>query len=120
MFDLFKSVVRNLSPSEISRITDQYAEKSRELEKAGGWEIVAAGKRLWGYFMDPRAPTSVKAIAGLALLYFIVPLDSIPDITPALGYMDDLAVMSAALANIGRATKTIHDTRKYPHLEVVK
>jgi uncharacterized membrane protein YkvA (DUF1232 family) len=32
-----------------------------------------------------------------ALGYFISPIDAIPDLTPLLGYTDDLLIISAAL-----------------------
>ena len=35
-----------------------------------------------------------------ALGYFIFPADAIPDITPVVGYADDLGVLAAALAAI--------------------
>ena len=34
-----------------------------------------------------------KAIAVGALLYFILPLDSIPDLTPIVGFLDDIGIV---------------------------
>ena len=42
----------------------------------------------------------VKAIAIGALLYLIFPLDAIPDIIPALGLTDDVAVITVAISNL--------------------
>ena len=120
MLDLLSVFSKRLSSEEIAQVCNQFYQKTDELESAGGWEIAAAARRLWGYFSDPKSGAAVKSIAGIALLYFILPVDVIPDITPMLGYVDDLAVMAAALAQIGRAAKTAHDTRKYPHLQLVK
>ena len=36
-----------------------------------------------------------------ALIYFISPIDAIPDLAPLLGYMDDLGVIAAVLKFLG-------------------
>ena len=36
-------------------------------------------------------------IGGIALLYFIWPIDIVPDIIPLIGLLDDLAVLAGAL-----------------------
>lgn len=45
-----------------------------------------------------------KAVCVGALLYFISPIDLIPDNIPVVGYLDDLAVLSLALDFIGRSS----------------
>ncbi|RLA56495.1 MAG: hypothetical protein DRQ65_03020, partial [Gammaproteobacteria bacterium] len=42
--------------------------------------------------------------------YFIVPLDAIADLTPAVGYADDLGVLALAIAAV--ATYINDDVRK--------
>jgi uncharacterized membrane protein YkvA (DUF1232 family) len=51
---------------------------------------------------DPRVPTSAKLIAGIAIAYFISPIDLIPDMIPILGQLDDEAVALFALNQIIR------------------
>jgi uncharacterized membrane protein YkvA (DUF1232 family) len=46
---------------------------------------------------EPGVPLLAKALAPLTLLYFVSPLDVLPDILPVLGQMDDLAVAYGAL-----------------------
>lgn len=46
---------------------------------------------------EPRVPTVLKVIPGLAALYLVSPVDFIPDIIPGLGQLDDLAVLVFAL-----------------------
>ncbi len=41
---------------------------------------------------DPDVPVSAKAKLGGAMLYFISPLDLVPDFLPVVGWMDDLIV----------------------------
>jgi uncharacterized membrane protein YkvA (DUF1232 family) len=38
-----------------------------------------------------------------ALVYFVSPIDAIPDLTPVVGYIDDAAVIAAAVARLGHA-----------------
>ncbi len=43
---------------------------------------------------------TIVVVTG-AILYFVSPLDAIPDITPALGFMDDLGVLAWAFEAVG-------------------
>jgi len=55
---------------------------------------------LWTVVNDQNSANKVKAIATGALLYLIFPLDAIPDIIPALGLTDDVAVITYAISNL--------------------
>jgi uncharacterized membrane protein YkvA (DUF1232 family) len=57
-------------------------------------------KRLLAAVVSPQTPSKVKAIAIGALLYFISPIDLIPDHIPVIGYLDDLAVLSLAVNTV--------------------
>ena len=50
-------------------------------------------------YLSQRPVWAKTAIYG-ALGYFISPIDAIPDITPVIGYADDLAVLAAAVATV--------------------
>jgi uncharacterized membrane protein YkvA (DUF1232 family) len=56
---------------------------------------------LYKYLIDSTVSWHRKAIIVGALVYFIVPVDSIPDIAPLIGYMDDLGVITAVLKFMG-------------------
>lgn len=47
---------------------------------------------------DASTPVWAKATLAGAILYFMTPLDAVPDFIPGLGYGDDAAAMTAALA----------------------
>jgi uncharacterized membrane protein YkvA (DUF1232 family) len=51
----------------------------------------------WRLLREPRVPTLAKAILPVAALYFVSPVDLLPDIIPVLGEMDDLVVAYGAL-----------------------
>jgi len=56
-------------------------------------EVVA----LYLLFLDSNYPGIKKGVAVFALLYFIVPLDLIPDFTPIVGFLDDAGIIASAV-----------------------
>ncbi|WP_371877656.1 YkvA family protein [Pyxidicoccus parkwayensis] len=54
------------------------------------------GTRFFSYVRDPRVPLWRKLAGVLAVVYFLSPVDAIPDFIPVLGWLDDLGVLSAA------------------------
>ena len=67
---------------------------------AVGKEVIE--KALWLYYaaQAPQTPAWSKAVIYGALGYFIFPIDAIPDLTPVVGYADDLGVLAAAVATV--------------------
>ncbi len=57
---------------------------------------------LFRYFLDARIPWQKKTLVVAALLYFILPLDAFPDLTPILGYLDDFGVVMAVTSFMAR------------------
>lgn len=55
-----------------------------------------------GYYcaLDNNTPLRAKGILLAALGYFILPIDAIPDVVFGLGFTDDVAVLTAALAAV--------------------
>ena len=58
--------------------------------------------------LDKQTPLRVKAILFAALGYFILPADTIPDVIFGLGFTDDVAVLTAALAAVRAHLKPAH------------
>ena len=56
---------------------------------------------LVNYMRDSNVSWHRKAIVVAALIYFISPIDTIPDIMPLFGYLDDLGVITALLKFLG-------------------
>src|SRR3954447_4498410 len=61
--------------------------------------------------LDARTPIWVKAIAGAALAYFILPLDAVPDLLPIVGLSDDASVLAAALTAVAAHITDEHHAR---------
>ena len=53
------------------------------------------------YMRDPLVSWHRKASVVAALIYFISPIDTIPDFAPLVGYLDDLGVITAVLKFLG-------------------
>lgn len=49
---------------------------------------------------DKETPLIAKIFAGITVAYALSPIDSIPDVIPVLGYLDDLILLPALVALI--------------------
>ncbi len=74
--------------------------KLRHYAVAAGREVVEKALLLYYAAQEEKAPAWAKATIAGALGYFIVPLDAITDLTPAVGYADDLGVLVLAVAAV--------------------
>lgn len=87
--------------------TDDASEAS---VRAGFWKTFKKAARqipftedlVAAYFcaLDPETPTKAKAVILGALAYFIMPFDTIPDFLALVGFSDDIAVLTLAIATI--------------------
>jgi uncharacterized membrane protein YkvA (DUF1232 family) len=66
-------------------------------------------KALYNYFIDPSISWYRKSIVVGALVYFIFPIDSIPDLAPLIGYLDDLGVITATIKFLGSELTQFYD-----------
>ena len=62
------------------------------------------------YMRDPLVSWHRKSIVVAALIYFISPIDAIPDIAPLVGYLDDLGVITAVLKFLGHELIPYYDS----------
>jgi len=63
-----------------------------------GTRLVSTVLQLFYLAKSKDVPLWVKGTVIAALGYFIVVLDAIPDVTPIVGFVDDLGVLASALA----------------------
>lgn len=78
----------------------KFRDKLVGFARTAGREVVE--KALWLYYAarNPATPAWARSVIYGALGYFIFPLDVVADITPLAGYVDDLAVLAAAVATV--------------------
>jgi uncharacterized membrane protein YkvA (DUF1232 family) len=59
---------------------------------------------------DHRTPLKVKGTLIGALVYFVLPMDAMPDIMPVLGFTDDAAVIATAIKLVASHMRPEHRT----------
>jgi uncharacterized membrane protein YkvA (DUF1232 family) len=60
--------------------------------------LIKQSRLAWRLLRDGRVPGWVKMIPFASLIYFLMPIDLIPDLAlPGLGELDDLAILLLAL-----------------------
>ena len=57
---------------------------------------------------DRETPFRVRGVLLAALGYFVLPIDTIPDMLAVIGFTDDIAVLTTAIALINRHIKDRH------------
>jgi uncharacterized membrane protein YkvA (DUF1232 family) len=93
-------------------------ERNERAVKAGFWRTVRKAARyvpfmdevVASYYcaLDGRTPLRAKGTLLAALAYFVLPADMMPDFLPVIGFTDDIAVLTAALAAIRPHIKQDH------------
>ncbi|MBN2362908.1 DUF1232 domain-containing protein [candidate division WOR-3 bacterium] len=68
---------------------NRFKEKTKKLER----EILT----LYYAFKDVEVPWYSKVFLGMVIVYALNPIDIIPDFIPAIGYLDDVIIISAAV-----------------------
>lgn len=93
---------------------------SKHFSEASFWEKVKkygslAGKKvmepaliLYYCLKDKDTPLKIKLIIVSALGYFILPTDAIPDLSPIIGFSDDLGALLTAYEMAKAHTKPEH------------
>ncbi|MBR9683858.1 DUF1232 domain-containing protein [Candidatus Woesearchaeota archaeon] len=91
-------------------IKKEYEPKAEYVEENLWYKLEKVGKKisfakdimaLFRYLQDSFVSWHRKAIVIAALIYFISPIDTIPDVAPLFGYLDDLGVITALLKFLG-------------------
>ena len=61
------------------------------------------------FMRDPGVVWYKKAVVVAGLIYFISPIDVIPDFIPVIGYLDDLGVILAVIKFLGHELVPYYD-----------
>ncbi len=74
--------------------------KIKKYSKSAGVTVVYAVLLLYYAMIDKTTSVRTRLMIAAALGYFILPTDAILDLTPLIGYSDDLGVLLFALTQI--------------------
>ena len=88
--------LQNTPPYSESNFWD----KLKKFAKVAGKEVIEKALFLYYAAKQPNTPLWAKTAMYGALAYFISPIDMLPDLTPLLGYTDDLSILAAALVTV--------------------
>lgn len=92
------------APDAEARIEAELGDKLERIEHGHGERnaqlraLAAQAAALWA--RRKQLDRTQMVYLGAALLYFISPVDAVPDVIPGLGYLDDIAVLSAIIAMV--------------------
>ncbi|GAB3092085.1 DUF1232 domain-containing protein [Aestuariicella hydrocarbonica] len=82
--------------------------KTKKYARIAGEGVLEPALKLYYASQDPDTPAWARTTVYASLGYFIAPLDAIPDLSPFIGYSDDLGVLVAATAAIAKHIKKEH------------
>ena len=91
-----------------NEFTKYYSEKSlwqkvKKFSKVAGSKVIYAVLLLYYAMNDKNVSLKTKLFIAASLGYFIMPADAIFDLTPIIGFSDDLGVLIFALKQISLA-----------------
>ncbi len=94
-----------INEETLKRYKNSYSEPSLldKITRYGkniGISLVYKALQMWFVMQRPDVPAATKAVIMGALGYLISPLDFVPDLTPVLGYTDDLVAVTFAFVKI--------------------
>ena len=106
------------NPSGLKRLVVQAAKK---LNGSGSEKVKAVGEQLGllidllkAYIAGDYRDISTQAIASVAgaIIYFVVPLDGVPDFLFGWGFVDDAAVISYVIAQLSTELESYKQWRE--------
>lgn len=75
-------------------------QKLNQYGKSAGMKTVYTALLLFFAYRRKETPVWAKNIILGTIGYFLAPIDSIPDLTPLIGYTDDIGVLSFGLVTV--------------------
>ena len=75
-------------------------QKLRQYARQAGTKIVYTALLLFYAYKRKETPTWAKSIVLGVLGYLLAPIDMIPNLTPIIGYTDDIGILSFGLVTI--------------------
>lgn len=79
---------------------DSFWQKLNRYARQAGLKVVYAALLLYYAYRRKETPSWAKRVVFGVLGYLIMPIDFIPDLSPLIGYTDDLGVLGIGLVTI--------------------
>ncbi|MEO7176159.1 MAG: YkvA family protein [Saprospiraceae bacterium] len=77
--------------------TNRLVRSLSKIARRAGSVLIYRALMLFYLLQRPNVPTWIKTTLLGAIAYLLSPIDAIPDLTPVLGFTDDLSVITLAL-----------------------
>ena len=74
--------------------------KMARIATRAGRAVIQKALLLFFAVRNPSTPAWARRVIYGALAYLVLPLDTLPDFIPGIGYTDDMAVIAAAVAAV--------------------
>ena len=103
---------RQVTPDDTKKVVREFNSALDTATKRDGGKVANLAMQVWDAFSSPEIGSQTKIVATIALLYFILPFDLIPDMTPVFGYADDVLVLAFAIQNIAAYGSTARTCRE--------
>jgi uncharacterized membrane protein YkvA (DUF1232 family) len=88
------------------RVENKIADNKKWLNRG----IIKHLKALKRYLFDDRVKWYRKSIVVAALIYFVMPIDSMPDFIPFAGFLDDIGVIGWTIKFLSDEIKNYYIT----------
>jgi uncharacterized membrane protein YkvA (DUF1232 family) len=84
-------------------------DKKVKANRRNVFKIISHLKALKKYMLDKDVKWIRKSIVVAAILYFITPIDAVPDIAPLIGFLDDFGVIAWTMRFLGGEIKDYYE-----------
>lgn len=100
--DFLEEYYPNKPLSETETIElDRNVERKVSSNKKSIFKILSHLKALRRYMMDKDVKWYRKSVVVAALVYFVTPIDAMPDFAPFVGFLDDIGVIAWTIKFLG-------------------
>lgn len=89
-----------LNEEELKEVS-QNVDKKINTSRSNVSKILGHLRALKNYMLDKDVKWVRKSVVVAALLYFITPIDTMPDFAPFVGFLDDIGVIAFTIKFLG-------------------
>jgi len=105
----------SIKPEDEETVHEHFEDSLRTAKRRSGFMrgLLDDARTLYAMLRDPayRLDWGTRAKIIFGLIYFISPIDIIPDFIPGIGYLDDAVVLTLVVRSLGEAVKRYRQTR---------